>query len=164
MAAVETGKAKTPLWRDAKARGLAYQVLLCLLIAFFAWAAISNAVENLARAKIASGFGGFGGGLVFARWFIGWLTVRHDTREAALRAEDSELDHKWRAYRETIEAENAALRARVHKLEEQNAECHDKTLELERRLARLEGFASARGELRNEDQAVASAKRLIDGG
>jgi general L-amino acid transport system permease protein len=57
MAAVETGKAKTPLWRDAKARGLAYQVLLCLLIAFFAWAAISNAVENLARAKIASGFG-----------------------------------------------------------------------------------------------------------
>jgi general L-amino acid transport system permease protein len=46
----------TPLIRDPKFRGIAYQVVLCVLIALLAWGAISNAVENLQRAKIASGF------------------------------------------------------------------------------------------------------------
>jgi general L-amino acid transport system permease protein len=56
-AAAEAPKPRTPLFRDPKVRGIAYQVLLCAVIAFLAWAAISNAIENLARAKIASGFG-----------------------------------------------------------------------------------------------------------
>jgi general L-amino acid transport system permease protein len=56
-AAAEAPKPKVPLFRDPKVRGIAYQVLLCAVIAFLAWAAISNAIENLARAKIASGFG-----------------------------------------------------------------------------------------------------------
>ncbi len=38
-------------------RGIAYQVVLCIVIALLAWAAVNNAAENLARAKIASGFG-----------------------------------------------------------------------------------------------------------
>src|ERR1041384_7981418 len=57
MAATETSKPATPLISNPKVRGIAYQVLLCALIAFLAWAAISNAIENLARAHIASGFG-----------------------------------------------------------------------------------------------------------
>jgi general L-amino acid transport system permease protein len=57
MSVVETAKPKTPLIYNPKVRGIAYQVLLCGVIAFLAWAAISNAAENLARAKIASGFG-----------------------------------------------------------------------------------------------------------
>jgi general L-amino acid transport system permease protein len=57
MSVVETAKPKTPLIYNPKVRGIAYQVLLCGLIAFLAWAAISNAADNLARAKIASGFG-----------------------------------------------------------------------------------------------------------
>src|SRR5262245_31801421 len=48
---------KTPLIYNPKVRGIAYQAVLCLIIAFLAWGAITNAVDNLARAKIASGFG-----------------------------------------------------------------------------------------------------------
>ena len=48
---------KTPLIYNPKVRGIAYQVVLCALIVFLAWGAISNAADNLARAKIASGFG-----------------------------------------------------------------------------------------------------------
>jgi general L-amino acid transport system permease protein len=53
----ETARPKAPLIYNPKVRGIAFQVLLCALIAFLAWAAIDNAAENLARAKIASGFG-----------------------------------------------------------------------------------------------------------
>lgn len=42
---------------NPKLRSIAYQVILCGLIIFFAYSAIRNAAENLARAKIASGFG-----------------------------------------------------------------------------------------------------------
>ncbi len=57
MAAVETSRPKALLIYNPKARGIAYQVLLCALIVFLAWSAIHNAAENLARAKIATGFG-----------------------------------------------------------------------------------------------------------
>ncbi len=57
MAAVEHTRPKAPLLYNPKFRGIAYQVLLCALIAFLAWSAIHNAAENLARAKIATGFG-----------------------------------------------------------------------------------------------------------
>jgi general L-amino acid transport system permease protein len=55
--AERTQAPKPPLINNPKVRGIAYQVVLCALIGFFAWAAISNAVDNLARANIASGFG-----------------------------------------------------------------------------------------------------------
>src|SRR5665213_3973910 len=62
MSVVDTAKPgtappKAPLIYNPKVRGIAYQVLLCALIAFVAWAAITNAVDNLERAHIASGFG-----------------------------------------------------------------------------------------------------------
>jgi general L-amino acid transport system permease protein len=60
MNTLQTGAAprpKAPLIYNPTVRGIAYQVLLCALIAFLAWAAVSNAVENLERAKVASGFG-----------------------------------------------------------------------------------------------------------
>jgi general L-amino acid transport system permease protein len=57
MSAVETGRPKAPLIYNPRVRGIAYQVLLCAAISFLGWAAISNAAENLARARIASGFG-----------------------------------------------------------------------------------------------------------
>jgi general L-amino acid transport system permease protein len=46
-----------PFYRDPTVRGLALQIALCLAIVFLAYAAIHNAAENLAHAKIASGFG-----------------------------------------------------------------------------------------------------------
>jgi general L-amino acid transport system permease protein len=55
--AVGTARPKAPLIHNPKVRGVAYQVLLCALIASLAWGAVDNAAENLARAKIASGFG-----------------------------------------------------------------------------------------------------------
>jgi len=57
MSVAETTRQKTPLIRNPRIRGVVYQVVLCAVIAFLAWSAIRNAAENLARAKIASGFG-----------------------------------------------------------------------------------------------------------
>ncbi len=57
MAAVEHTRPKAPLIYNPKVRSIAYQVVLCAVIVFLAWSAIHNAAENLARAKIASGFG-----------------------------------------------------------------------------------------------------------
>ncbi len=42
--------------RNPKARGIAYQVGLCVVIGLLVYGAITNAIDNLARAKIASGF------------------------------------------------------------------------------------------------------------
>jgi general L-amino acid transport system permease protein len=52
-----TAAPAVPLWRRPRTRSIVYQVLLCLAVAALAWAAIDNAADNLARAKIASGFG-----------------------------------------------------------------------------------------------------------
>ncbi len=41
-------------------RSIVYQTVLCVIVALLAWAAISNAIENLARARIATGFGFWG--------------------------------------------------------------------------------------------------------
>ena len=57
MAAVEHTRPKAPLIYNPKVRGMAYQAVLCTVIVFLAWSAIRNAAENLARAKIATGFG-----------------------------------------------------------------------------------------------------------
>jgi general L-amino acid transport system permease protein len=57
MTVAEITRQKTPLIRNPRVRGVVYQVVLCAIIAFLAWSAIRNAAENLARAKIASGFG-----------------------------------------------------------------------------------------------------------
>jgi general L-amino acid transport system permease protein len=56
-AAVEHTPPKAPLIYNPKVRGIAYQALLCAVIVFLAWSAIHNAADNLARAKIATGFG-----------------------------------------------------------------------------------------------------------
>ena len=58
MTSIDSGattKPKPPLIYNPKVRGIAYQAVLCITIAFLAWAAVHNAAENLARAKIASG-------------------------------------------------------------------------------------------------------------
>jgi general L-amino acid transport system permease protein len=60
MSVVETAgaaKPRTALLYNPKFRGVLYQVVLCLVIGFLAWAAIDNAADNLQRAKVASGFG-----------------------------------------------------------------------------------------------------------
>src|ERR1041384_2906238 len=62
MTSIDSGAAasqppKPPLIYNPKVRGIAYQAVLCIVIAFLAWAAVNNAAENLARAKSASGCG-----------------------------------------------------------------------------------------------------------
>ena len=42
---------------DPRVRSIAYQVVLCAVILFLVWGAVDNAIDNLARARIASGFG-----------------------------------------------------------------------------------------------------------
>lgn len=51
------GPPKISLLYDPRVRSIVYQVVLCIVIVLLAWGAISNAIENLARARIASGFG-----------------------------------------------------------------------------------------------------------
>jgi general L-amino acid transport system permease protein len=57
MSVAEITRQPTPLIRNPRVRGVVYQLVLCAVIVFLAWSAIRNAAENLARAKIASGFG-----------------------------------------------------------------------------------------------------------
>src|SRR5436305_3353524 len=55
--AQQGGPPKVALIYDPKVRSIAYQVVLCAVIVFLAYSAVRNAIDNLARAKIASGFG-----------------------------------------------------------------------------------------------------------
>src|ERR1051325_9922107 len=55
--AQESGPPKVSPIYDPKVRSIAYQFLLCAVIVFQAYSAVRNAADNLARAKIASGFG-----------------------------------------------------------------------------------------------------------
>src|SRR5215216_176231 len=58
MSAVgEVERPKVSLLYNPKVRNIAYQVVLCAIIVFLAYSAVKNAVDNLARQKIASGFG-----------------------------------------------------------------------------------------------------------
>src|SRR5450631_2217770 len=57
MDAADSTKPKVSPLYDPNVRGIAYQVALCALIGVLVYGAISNAIENLTRAKIASGFG-----------------------------------------------------------------------------------------------------------
>ena len=50
-------KPKVSLLYNPKVRNVAYQLLLCGVIAALVYGAVANAIENLRRAKIASGFG-----------------------------------------------------------------------------------------------------------
>ena len=51
------GAPQVPFFRDPKLRAIIYQVVLCVVLGALVYAAVRNAAENLARAKIASGFG-----------------------------------------------------------------------------------------------------------
>jgi general L-amino acid transport system permease protein len=55
--AQDSGPPKVSLIYDPKVRSIAYQVILCAVVIFLAYSAVRNAADNLARAKIASGFG-----------------------------------------------------------------------------------------------------------
>ncbi len=50
-------QAKSALLYNPKYRSIAFQLLLCALLVFLAYEAATNAIENLTRAKVASGFG-----------------------------------------------------------------------------------------------------------
>ena len=49
--------ARVPFYNDPKVRSIAYQVALCAVIVFLVYGAASNAIDNLKKANIASGFG-----------------------------------------------------------------------------------------------------------
>jgi general L-amino acid transport system permease protein len=49
--------ARVAFYNDPKVRSIAYQVALCAIIGFLVYAAARNAIANLERAHIASGFG-----------------------------------------------------------------------------------------------------------
>jgi general L-amino acid transport system permease protein len=49
--------ARVAFYNDPKVRSIFYQVALCVVIGFLVWAAASNAIDNLEKAHIASGFG-----------------------------------------------------------------------------------------------------------
>ena len=49
--------ARVAFYNDPKIRSIAYQAALCAIVGFLVFAAVRNAVDNLERAHIASGFG-----------------------------------------------------------------------------------------------------------
>jgi len=48
---------RVPLYSDPRVRSVVYQLGLAAIIAFLVWGAVSNAVDHLQKAHIASGFG-----------------------------------------------------------------------------------------------------------
>jgi general L-amino acid transport system permease protein len=52
----QTAPPRVAFYNDPRIRSAAYQILLCVAIAFLFYSAASNAITNLARARIASGF------------------------------------------------------------------------------------------------------------
>src|SRR6476646_9865883 len=54
---IGSAPARVALYNDPRVRSIAYQFALCVLIALGVYGAVSNAIEHLARAHIASGFG-----------------------------------------------------------------------------------------------------------
>jgi len=50
-------RGRLAFYNDPRVRSLAYQLVLCAVIAFLLYSAVTNAVDNLRRAHIASGFG-----------------------------------------------------------------------------------------------------------
>lgn len=57
--------------------------------------------------------GSVGGGFYAARWFVIWLTARHDKKAADLAAEHSELDQSWKKYRITLEQKIGKLEQEI---------------------------------------------------
>lgn len=57
QAADATSRPTRSLLTNPTLRSIAYQVALCLAVGFLGYEAITNAAENLARARIATGFG-----------------------------------------------------------------------------------------------------------
>ena len=53
----ENSSVKTYFWNDEKTRGIIYQVMTALLVAFIGYYLISNVQNNMAKQSIASGFG-----------------------------------------------------------------------------------------------------------
>lgn len=53
----ESRPARVAFYNDPKVRSIGYQVALCAVIGFLVYEAASNAIANLERARIASGFG-----------------------------------------------------------------------------------------------------------
>ena len=55
----QTGSApaRVAFYNNPKVRSVAYQIALCVIIGFLVYAATSNAIDNLKKAHIASGFG-----------------------------------------------------------------------------------------------------------
>ncbi|PVE23714.1 amino acid ABC transporter permease [Microvirga sp. KLBC 81] len=53
----QTSPPKKSFLYDPKVRGVFYQVLLIVVVGYLFWIAATNAIENLQRARIASGFG-----------------------------------------------------------------------------------------------------------
>ena len=49
--------AQVVFYNDPKIRSIAYQIALCVVVGFLVYGAARNAIDNLARANIASGFG-----------------------------------------------------------------------------------------------------------
>jgi general L-amino acid transport system permease protein len=52
-----SGPARVAFYNDPRVRSIAYQVALCAIVVFLIYSAATNAIENLRRAHIASGFG-----------------------------------------------------------------------------------------------------------
>ncbi len=53
----ENPAAKTRFWNDEKTRGIIYQVVTAILVAFIGYFLISNVQDNMEKQSIASGFG-----------------------------------------------------------------------------------------------------------
>lgn len=108
-----------------------------------------------------AGMFGVGGGAVFFRWFIDWLTGRHDRRQALLDAQDASIDQRWASYTKRIESRCSELEKRLSAQEAEIDDCHRSKRELERRVGLLEGFSTGVGEGRQNEQRLRAVETIV---
>jgi predicted nuclease with TOPRIM domain len=115
--------------------------------------------------RTAAGGAGLGGGAVavmfLVRWFITFMAGRADMKEDRLIAQASELDTRWKEYRETLERDFKAMRGELSAVRQEVERCHAEKRSLESRVAELEGFATGRGKAVQIGQVELSADRIF---
>src|SRR5215475_10410582 len=100
--------AQVVFYNDPKFRSIAYQLLLCAVVVFLVYGAARNAIDNLARAHIASGFGFWNdtAGFDIRSCLLGWA-AQH---VAGGRARDHFCDHSRLRHRYIATVEQLAPR------------------------------------------------------
>lgn len=120
----------------------------------------------------SSAFGmGAGGAWFGLRYFLEWLGVRVDKREAAAQASAKAIDDGYQALIRHLQTQITEQAGRITEeakrtdaVEAELAKCNKRDAEREAELGRLKGLLHGLGDAKQEAARIVAADRLIDKG